>query len=265
MKISPYAIEEFVNYLTDCGFLASKNGRELISIFNKFGVRDIYDETGLPDIGKRNGQRPSKKEYLKARINDFNGKFELRDILTQIINELDSKLAHVESLNEIFQPERFDIAETEGELILIGGTIIRRKSVVNEAHFQDIQNRIVTALDSARVSIRLVIAWFTNDILFNKLIEKHKAGIDVQIAIYDDGINRKHGVDINQLPNVKIKRGKRGGLMHDKFCVIDNQGVITGSYNWTSNAEFKNDENITVDNDPDQATRYSEEYRRLTT
>ena len=53
--------------------------------------------------------------------------------------------------------------------------------------------------------------------------------------------------------------------MHDKFCVIDNQVVITGSYNWTTNAEFKNDENITVQKDPEQATIYTLEYKRLTT
>lgn len=52
--------------------------------------------------------------------------------------------------------------------------------------------------------------------------------------------------------------------MHDKFCVIDNQRVITGSYNWSDNAEYKNDENISIQNDPDSATRYSLEFRRLT-
>lgn len=53
--------------------------------------------------------------------------------------------------------------------------------------------------------------------------------------------------------------------MHNKFCVIDNQVVITGSYNWSDNAEFKNDENVTVEHDPKQATKYSVEYKRLTT
>ena len=52
--------------------------------------------------------------------------------------------------------------------------------------------------------------------------------------------------------------------MHDKFCVIDNQLVITGSYNWSDNAEFKNDENITIEKDPNQASSFSEEFRRLT-
>lgn len=32
--------------------------------------------------------------------------------------------------------------------------------------------------------------------------------------------------------------------MHNKFCIIDDQIVNTGAYNWYSNAEFKNEENI---------------------
>jgi phosphatidylserine/phosphatidylglycerophosphate/cardiolipin synthase-like enzyme len=107
------------------------------------------------------------------------------------------------------------------------------------------------------------MAWFTNEDLLDKLVEKQKQGIDVQVAIYDDVVNRKHGVDLSKVPHTLINKGKRGGLMHDKFCVIDNQIVITGSYNWTNNAETRNDENVTIENDPDQATKFSEEYRRL--
>ena len=37
-------------------------------------------------------------------------------------------------------------------------------------------------------------------------------------------------------------------LMHNKFCIIDNDLVITGSYNWTFKARL-NDENVIVNND----------------
>ena len=47
--------------------------------------------------------------------------------------------------------------------------IDKRKPVSNNAHFQDIQNKIIIQLDKARVSIRMVMAWFTNEILFQKL------------------------------------------------------------------------------------------------
>ena len=40
----------------------------------------------------------------------------------------------------------------------------------------------------------------------------------------------------------KSYKGEHGGIIHDKFCVIDKLHVICGSYNWTVNAEKKNDE-----------------------
>ena len=51
--------------------------------------------------------------------------------------------------------------------------------------------------------------------------------------------------------------------MHNKFCVIDNQKVLTGSYNWTTNAEARNDENVLVATDNATATNYSVEFRSL--
>ena len=86
---------------------------------------------------------------------------------------------------------------------------------------------------------------------------------NVKVAIYDDGINRRHGVDLAGIPTKKIKPSK-GGIMHNKFCVIDNQIVITGSYNWSSNAEFKNEENISILRDNKTASDYSVKYRDLT-
>lgn len=264
MKLSHYAITELVPFITGDGYSPYRKGPELVKLFNKYGARDVYDELGLPDIGKRNGHRPSRKEYVEGRLLGLSEKHELRELLSHVANEFEYKEVAIKKLNEVLTPEGYNVLEIDGKLVVQGGVINRSKPVVNEAHFQDIQNKILLALDTARVSIRVVMAWFTNEILFEKLLEKSQQGIDVRIAIYDDGINKKHGVDISQLPHKMIKRGARGGLMHDKFCVIDNQIVITGSYNWTDNAEFRNDENVTIEKDPDQATRFSEEYRRLT-
>jgi len=256
MKISPYAIEKVAPFI-----VSNLTGREIVSLFNNYGIRDIYDELGLPDIGKRNAQRPSKTEYVKKRLSDLNESNSLRELLNKVVNDNPDI---VDNLTKILNPEGFGIENLNGKLKVQGGIVHKAQPVFNEAHFQDIQNRILKALDDAEVSIIVVMAWFTNDTLFQKLVEKHKQGLDVKLAIYDDGINKKHGVDITQLPHIKIKRGQRGGLMHNKFCVVDNQVVITGSYNWSDNAEFRNDENVTVENDPKQATKYSVEYRRLT-
>lgn len=256
MKISPYAIDEIAPYI-----VGAKTGREIIKFFNNYGIRDVYDPQGLPDIGKANGQRPSKTEYIRQRLSDLNDSHQLRQLLTDFVKENDPVIPDFE---KILIPEGYGVEQVNGEYKIQGGVVVRAQPVVNEAHFQDIQNRILAALENAQVSITLVMAWFTNDTLFQKIVEKQKMGIEVKLAIYDDGINKKHGVDIDQVPNVRLKRALRGGLMHNKFCVIDNQVVITGSYNWSDNAEFRYDENVTVEYDPQQATRYSVEYRRLT-
>ena len=66
----------------------------------------------------------------------------------------------------------------------------------------------------------------------------------MRVIIYKDGVNKSKGVDLAGLTH-KEYRGERGGVEHHKFCVIDNVHTISGSYNWTLNAEHKNDEDAT--------------------
>lgn len=77
---------------------------------------------------------------------------------------------------------------------------------------------------------------FTNDILAAALLHLHKKGVKVRI-ITDDECSKFNGADIWRL-------GLEGVLcttdndfkahMHNKYCLIDGQILITGSFNWTS-------------------------------
>lgn len=126
------------------------------------------------------------------------------------------------------------------------GTISYKIEASDQAHFENIQNRILEQLDKAQFSIIVVMAWFTNDILFQKLLEKQSQGVCVKLIVFDDGINKKNGVDFEQIKDHHLVKATQGGKMHNKYCIIDNDTVITGSYNWTTAAETKNDENITI-------------------
>lgn len=107
------------------------------------------------------------------------------------------------------------------------GIVSDKKPVRNDAYFNGIADRIINDLDGARVSIHVCIAWFTNQRIADKLIEKYKEGIDVKVIFYDDHTNSKFGVKIDKIP-YKAVRGTKGGIMHNKYCIIDNQKVITG-------------------------------------
>lgn len=133
----------------------------------------------------------------------------------------------------------------------------------NEAYFADIERRIIEALDKAEATINVCVAWFTNPRLRDKLIEKKKEGVDVKVIIYKDGVNHSKGVDLSQLTH-KEYRGERGGIMHEKFCVIDNVITISGSYNWTLNAENKNDEDASFRfEDHKFASKYTRRFNEM--
>ena len=131
-----------------------------------------------------------------------------------------------------------------------------------DAYFENIEKQVINDLKRARVSIHVAMAWFTNQRIADVLVEKFNEGLDVKVASFDDHTNAKFGVQIDGIPHHLVK-GTRGGIMHDKFCVIDNQKVLTGSYNWSNKAENKNDENAAVIYDDVRASDYSVAFRRL--
>ncbi|AKZ66177.1 phospholipase D-like domain-containing protein [Candidatus Palibaumannia cicadellinicola] len=52
--------------------------------------------------------------------------------------------------------------------------------------------------------------------------------------------------------------------MHNKFMIIDNNIIQTGSFNYTKNAEKYNAENIIIIyNRPDIANIYTQEFNKL--
>jgi phosphatidylserine/phosphatidylglycerophosphate/cardiolipin synthase-like enzyme len=53
------------------------------------------------------------------------------------------------------------------------------------------------------------------------------------------------------------------GILHDKFLVIDDRVVITGSMNWNSNSIEDNRENIVVIESEELARAYTLEFRNI--
>ncbi|MFC2187584.1 phospholipase D-like domain-containing protein [Fulvivirgaceae bacterium LMO-SS25] len=134
-----------------------------------------------------------------------------------------------------------------------------------DCYFQDIEHHIISHIEKAKSRLLICVAWFTNETIGVEIIKKKN--VDVEIVIDDNEINR-NCVNLKKLKaeNYEVtfikNLNKHYYLMHNKFCVIDNNTVITGSYNWTKNANT-NDENISVIIDKSIAAYYSQEFRRI--
>ena len=140
-----------------------------------------------------------------------------------------------------------DVERTVNSSLLnffVSRTILREETIVAPA-FEDIKKSIIEELNKAINTIYVCVAWFTDDELRDVLLAKHRTGIDVRVITYHDGVNKKHGVAFQDIPHIE-RRGEKGGIMHRKYCVIDNHITISGSFNWTDNASEHNDENIEI-------------------
>lgn len=125
---------------------------------------------------------------------------------------------------------------------------------------------LLREISKAQTSIHVAAAWFTDYGLFEALLERQHCGVSVTVVINDDEINDDAGLPFHELVEAGGQfQAIADTLMHHKFCVIDGQHVITGSYNWTRSAATKNQENILLlTNTPDLAQQFIEELLALT-
>jgi phosphatidylserine/phosphatidylglycerophosphate/cardiolipin synthase-like enzyme len=51
--------------------------------------------------------------------------------------------------------------------------------------------------------------------------------------------------------------------MHDKIMIVDGKIVLTGSFNWSNNAENENNENLLIITSTSLATTYENEFQKI--
>jgi phosphatidylserine/phosphatidylglycerophosphate/cardiolipin synthase-like enzyme len=257
MKLTEYAIQNLRKIITgDEGLTPNMSGANLVALFNSFGVRDVY-RGGLPD-------NLSRTNYAESRLLQINGTANLAALIEKIVspahfNNSEHKVeSAVEFINKIINGEKFALEFAGGAYKITGNVNHAKEAVANKVHFEDIQNQILAEIDSARFTIWVAVAWFTDSRLFNKLVEKSSHGVNVQVLIMNDDINARTGIRFED--HFETRRIKATGyfqnITHHKFCIIDIERVINGSYNWTVKAQY-NDENITILRDRDIAKEFS--------
>ncbi|MGA3014482.1 MAG: phospholipase D-like domain-containing protein [Bacteroidales bacterium] len=138
-----------------------------------------------------------------------------------------------------------------------------------QAYFDNIQEQIIMELDSARSSIIIAVAWFTDEKLFETLCHLADKGIKIELLLINDQINQTSGIKYKLLQEKGSKVWMIGGndsrdnIMHNKFCVIDQSTIISGSYNWTKKAK-NNYESITIIKDnPLMAMDFITEFQQI--
>jgi phosphatidylserine/phosphatidylglycerophosphate/cardiolipin synthase-like enzyme len=123
---------------------------------------------------------------------------------------------------------------------------------------------LISLINRANRSIYVAVYSFTRDSLAAALISAKERGVEVRVVIERERAYEQ-GSEYPRLKSagVDVRLDGNPNLMHHKFMVIDGYIVVTGSYNWSSAAEDRNDENIVVILDRDVAQRFVQEFERV--
>ena len=130
----------------------------------------------------------------------------------------------------------------------------------------DVRKIILEHLDNASSKVFVAVAWFTDTILFNKLLELQEKGVSVELIITNHKFNTdsRNNYQLIGENGFFAEIGSDDQLMHMKFCVIDYSVVISGSANWSNRAFTVNNEEVTiVSGNQHRANEFVEEFERL--
>lgn len=128
----------------------------------------------------------------------------------------------------------------------------------------NVKEKILREIRRAEKSIHFAYFTFSDEDYSNELIKVFQNGVIVE-GIVDDTSSRGEEA-IKKIYNAGIRvihSHPLGPSMHHKFMIIDMEKVITGSFNLTTAADKRNDENILIIHDRGLASAYYGEFKRL--
>jgi len=119
-------------------------------------------------------------------------------------------------------------------------------------------------LSSPKKTLDVCVFTITDDSAANILIDLHKKGVKVRV-ITDDDQSASNGSDIQTIKKsgIPVKMDSSPYHMHNKYAIIDGQVLLNGSYNWTTTANTKNNENMIITNNKKLISSFSNYFEEL--
>lgn len=233
-------------------------------------LQELID-AGIPVLGdRREGLMHNKfviidrQEVWTGSLNfTVNGAYDNHNNLLRLRS---ARLAenYLAEFEEMFTADEFgpgSPADTPHPLLTISGVQV-------ETYFSPddgVLERLVELVDSAEHSVVFMAFSFTSDPLADALLARAEAGVTVA-GVFDRsqaGSNTGGEFEFLQSAGLDVRLDNNPEDMHHKVLIIDEQIVVAGSYNFSNNAETRNDENVLVIYDPWLAAQYLAEFERI--
>jgi phosphatidylserine/phosphatidylglycerophosphate/cardiolipin synthase-like enzyme len=228
-------------------------------------------DAGIPVLGDRREGLMHNKFIVIDRAEVWLGSMNFTDTggysdNNNLMRIRSTKMAenYLAEFNEMFVDDQFGPngpAATPNPRVTLDGTPV-------DAYFSPEDNpeaSLVELLFNAQESIYFMAYSFTSDPLGEAILRRAEQGVTVGGVMDESQVASNIGTEYDafRLAGLDVHLDGIGGLLHHKVMIIDEQIVVTGSYNFTASAEERNDENLIVIYDAAIAREFLAEYQRV--
>jgi len=147
-------------------------------------------------------------------------------------------------------------AEKKLEIFFTNPENLKKTSVVNP------RDGLITAVRNSVKSFYGAFYDISSMEIAAELIAAYNRGIDIKLVTENDNFSGEAITKILEC-GIPVVPDTGYGLMHNKFAVIDNISVFTGSFNTTDNCTFKNNNNAVIIHSPELASIYNSEFYEM--
>src|SRR5258706_370378 len=125
-------------------------------------------------------------------------------------------------------------------------------------------SHIIPYVQHAQTSIEFMAFTYTQDQLGDAMIERQKNGVGVRGGFESTGSD----TEVSEMQplfcaKAAVRQDGNPAFMHHKVIIIDGHIVITGSLNFTDNADQQNNENVLIIDNAEIAKLYTQEFQRV--
>lgn len=125
---------------------------------------------------------------------------------------------------------------------------------------------LVKAIDELKLSLDIAAFELNNEVIVQAILAAFQRGVAARIVTDDE-----HGLEDEtysflrdlRAAGLAIVDDQRSGLMHDKFMILDSETVWTGSWNYTVNGTYRNNNNVLVIEHPAAVAAYQAEFDEM--
>jgi phosphatidylserine/phosphatidylglycerophosphate/cardiolipin synthase-like enzyme len=170
--------------------------------------------------------------------------------------------AYQAEFDEMFIRNEFGVTSTSGN-----GAQFEVGDALVEVYFaseDNVADQIVEEINNAQEQIRFMAFSFTENDIGDPMLARLDDGISIEGVFENTGsLTRFSELTKFYCAGLDVRQDGNAGILHHKVIIIDDDTVITGSFNFSGNAIGSNDENVVIITQPDIASLYIEEYERV--